>query len=748
MQLQNVAHALMRAASRLVSTPLLASTVALAILPASTYASQTRTWSESDYSDFEKGNLKNLSLRSDGLVTLAPQFQEVYDTSSAYLWALARDSKGNLYAGGGPGAKLYRLSASGDKKTLAELDGLQIPAIAIDHQDRVYVATAPDGKVYRVAPDAKGDTKGEVFYDPKAKYIWALAFDQAGNLLVATGDPGAVHRVTPDGHGRVLYQSDETHVRSIAVDGAGNVILGTDPGGLVVRVSPAGEGFVLYQMSKSEVTAVAVAQDGTIYAAGVGSKPGPSAPPPAQPPSPAASAALSGAPIQVHAATPPPASMAPSGSGVSVTGSDVYRIDPAGNPEKIWGHALDIIYAIAFDAQGRALLASGDRGTIYRIESDVLYTALVTAPSTQITAFQSGGDGALYAATGNVGKIYRVGPGLAHEGSLESDVFDAGFFSRWGRISFEANLNGGGIAIAARTGNLDRPQKNWSPWSAAIADPKGGRIAAPSARFIQWKATLTAAGTESPELESVDVAYLQRNVPPRIEAVESTPPNYRFPVPSIVLTPSQTLTLPPIGKSGAASGPSLLLDSGTPSLQYAKGFTGARWAASDDNGDSLIYTVEVRGVHETNWKLLKDKLREKYWSWDSTAFPDGEYRLRVTASDLPGNPPAEALSTSIISDPFLIDNTPPRIAGLAASQSGGKLHAAWSAADTLNDIKKAEYSLDGGDWTLVAPVTGLSDSHDLAYDLTLDHMAPGEHTLAVRVEDEYDNQSVDKTVVR
>ena len=181
-------------------------------------------------------------------------------------------------------------------------------------------------------------------------------------------------------------------------------------------------------------------------------------------------------------------------------------------------------------------------------------------------------------------------------------------------------------------------------------------------------------------------------------------------------------------------------------MQYAKGFTGARWAAADDNGDGLIFIVEIRGVHETNWKLLKDKVREKYWSWDSTAFPDGEYRLRVTASDLPGNPPAEALSTSMVSDPFLIDNTPPRIVSLTASESGGKLHATWSAADALSDIKKAEYSLDGGDWTLVAPVTGLSDSHELAYDLTLDHIAPGEHTLAVRVEDDYDNQSVEKVV--
>src|SRR6478752_1007988 len=134
---------------------------ALAVLCLSAaFAGQTRTWSESDYADFEKGTIKNLSLRSDGIITLAPKFQELYDSSSAYLWTLARDSKGNLYTGGGPGAKLYRVSPKGDKKTLAELDGLEIHAIAVDSKDRVYAATSPDGKVYRMGANGKAD----VFY--------------------------------------------------------------------------------------------------------------------------------------------------------------------------------------------------------------------------------------------------------------------------------------------------------------------------------------------------------------------------------------------------------------------------------------------------------------------------------------------------------------------------------------------------------------------------------------------------------
>ena len=60
---------------------------------------------------------------------------------------------------------------------------------------------------------------------------------------------------------------------------------------------------------------------------------------------------------------------------------------------------------------------------------------------------------------------------------------------------------------------------------------------------------------------------------------------------------------------------------------------------------------------------------------------------------------------------------------------------------------KAEYSLDGGDWTVVAPVTRLSDAPELDYDLTLD-AAAGEHTVAVRVEDDYDNVGTEKVVVK
>jgi hypothetical protein len=185
----------------------------------------------------------------------------------------------------------------------------------------------------------------------------------------------------------------------------------------------------------------------------------------------------------------------------------------------------------------------------------------------------------------------------------------------------------------------------------------------------------------------------------------------------------------------------------SPAMQYAKGYVGARWLATDPNGDTLMFTVEIRGANETEWKLLRDRLAERYYSWDSTAFPDGEYRLRIIASDAPGNPPAEALTAQMVSDPFLIDNTPPRITGLAATRSGARLQVKWHAADALNNVTKAEYSLDGGDWKVASPVTRLSDSVELDYDLTID-AAAGEHTIAVRVQDDFENLAADKVVVK
>jgi hypothetical protein len=274
----------------------------------------------------------------------------------------------------------------------------------------------------------------------------------------------------------------------------------------------------------------------------------------------------------------------------------------------------------------------------------------------------------------------------------------------------------------------------------------------PSARFLQYKIELSASSKDpSPEIGSVEAAYLSKNVAPVVSEIEITPANYKFPAPTAApasaLASPMSLTLQPLGHKTNASSSSVDLAS-SQTLTYAKGMIGARWAASDEDGDRLIYKLDIRAVGETSWKLLKDKVYDKYITWDSTALPDGEYELRVTASDAPSNVPQEALAAPLISDPFLIDNTPPQILNLSIAPGGGRLHIRWKAVDARSVIDHAEYSINGGDWILIEPTSKLSDSQQEEYLLILDKSGDGEQTIAVRVTDANDNQAVDKVTLK
>jgi hypothetical protein len=442
------------------------------------------------------------------------------------------------------------------------------------------------------------------------------------------------------------------------------------------------------------------------------------------------------------APAPPPLSQSILG------GSEVYRIGTDNFPQRIWQHAQDIAYALGFDSQGRPIVGTGNKGNIYRIDSDLVSTLLINASPTQVTAFAAGPKGRLFAATGNVGKVYQIGPELENSGKFLSEALDAQSFSYWGRVRYKGELNGGAVAIETRSANLDRPQKNWSAWAPL---DQSARTISPSARFLQYRVNLKSGpqGT-SPELREIELAYMAKNVAPTIEEIDITPTNYRFPAPTLPLTATNTISLPPLGQRKRANGPSITLEgiSSNQSMNYSKGSIGARWTASDPNDDDLLYTVQIRGVQEKEWKLLRDKLKEKYLSWESNTFPDGEYILRVTASDSPDNPPDQALTATIESERFIIDNTAPRITGLAGSRSGAKLTVRWRAHDDRSVIDKAEYSINGGDWIVVQPTTRLSDAPELQYELTIDAPGAGERTIAVRVTDEFDNQSVEKVVLK
>jgi hypothetical protein len=713
------------------------------------HASETKQWTQSLLEDFEAGTAEKISLRSDGTLVLAPRFREIYDAPSSYLWALATDSRGNLFAAGGPDAKVFRIGADGAAVTIFETEAVEIHALAVDARDNVYAATSPEAKIYKIDPSGAQS----LFFDPDPDYVWDMAFDSKGNLFVATGDSGKIYRVTPEGKGEIYFDTGETHVRSIEIDAAGNLIVGTDPGGLIIRVSAKQgaepSGFVLYQTSKKEVTSVILAADGTIYAAGVGTRtasgPPPMSSPPAGDPTPAPNAGPgSGAPQDAQGQSQPQPQL---GLTTRVAGgSEIYRIAPDGEPAVVWSSRSDIVYTLGFDGQGRVLAGTGNEGRLIRLDSEHLHSVVLTTPSRQITALASGPNKQVYTATSNIGKVFELGPALESEGSFESEPLDAGSFSQWGRLEWKGTASGQAkIAVSTRSGNLDSPSRNWSAWSSPVTSSEGGDAASPAARFVQWRAVLTsAAGGDSPLLDAVMLYYRPKNVAPVVTEIEATPPNYRF-ADKALNPPARNLTLPPLGASQRRVTPLVAKQGHT--LLPEQGHLGVRWDASDANDDHLTFKVEIRAEDESNWKVLEEKTEDSQLSWDSTAFPDGLYRVRVIASDAPSNPLATAMTHSRTSEPFRIDNSAPRINNLTANPTNGKLHLRFAAADTATAIKSAEYSLDGGDWKPVLPTSRLFDSQDLAFDFELEAEGAGEHSVAVRVYDRHDNVATAKVLV-
>ena len=754
-----------------------AAVLVVLFLTTAALAEGTRTWEQSRFEELSKGTATGIAIRSNGGLELAPAFKSLYAAPSTYIWSIASDDAGNVFAAAGSPARVYRVAPDGQATIIFEPTELQVQALVVEKNGVVFAATAPDGKVYKlehkgaVSADAKAvadkskpqadpSWTSSVYFDPGTKYIWDLALDGSGNLFVATGDRGEIFRVTPKGEHSVFFKSDEAHIRVLALDPKGNLIAGSDGSGLVYRIAPSGEAFVLCSAPKKEITALALDAAGNIYAAGVGEKrPGPgSGPGFGQPtgPTPSNSPGISLQPGIVITPTQPSmgAMMNFPAPGLGATGgSEIYKIAPDGSPTRLWTSREDIVYALAFDPAGRLLAGTGNRGHIFAMKSDDDFTDLLKAGSSQVTAFAKAPGGGLYAAGSNLGKIFVLGPAVQSEGTYESDVFDAKIFSRWGRAESRSS---GNVELFARSGNVDNPDRNWSPWKKI----ENGETGIPPARFVQWKAVLHS-GTPAARLDSVTMNFLSKNVAPDIDDV-GVQVGYRYqPMPK-PLTGSVDLS---------ASGQ----NPGQPHFEAPVPTTrdrdsvGVKWIAHDDNDDQLVYSLYYRGDGETRWLLLKGDLTDKFYSFDASLLPDGGYTFKVVASDAPSHSPGEELTADKESPRVEVDTTPPHIENLIALAEADKIHVTFRAVDGFSAIKRAEYSIDANDWQYVEPVGQLADARTENYDFRVpvpvdgataagviagktrkaeNNSGPVEHVVVVRVYDRFDNMSAAKTVIR
>jgi sugar lactone lactonase YvrE len=718
--------------------------------------------------EFEKGTPDGVAIESDGQLRQGPGLIEQLTTPSTFVWALVADKAGQVFAGTGTPASVLRLAGRKGEKpfTLFESKDLSVQALALGPDGALYAATLPSGNVYKLNPNAtekQDESSATLVFDAakagsaagaenkpalsqpsaQSRYVWALTFDPAGRLYLAAGNPGAIYRVDtakPGATPELFFKSDEAHIRALVWDTKGNLIAGSDGSGLVYRIDPQGRGYVLFEAPRREITSVAIGANGTIYAACVGDKSRNPLPP---------------LPIQgigsVSITIMQPESLQAANISASVPeGTDIYALTEGRAPRKLWSGKDEIVYALAARADG-LLALSGNLGRVFRIRDDGSYADVAHLQAQQglslAIAQDAAGMGGVLIGTGNTGKVFLLGASEKHE--YASDVLDAGAFTRFGRVEVEPGSTG--YEILTRSGNVEQPVRGWSDWQPLQADS----VASPPGRFLQWKAVLHKDGG----LGSVGVNYLPVNSAPVVDDLVVVPGARLNPQNSI--SQNQTVS---ISFNSPSQGSTVSFDTGSNStLQANKDRTGVtvRWAAHDDDGDDLIYSLYLRGDGETVWRLLKDKITEKAYSFDAALIPDGGYRIKVVASDAPSHTPGDALTGEKVSDRFEIDTTPPTITSLkTAAQPGScagadcrkQLLVSFDAEDADSPIAHAEYSLDAGPWQYVDPVGKLSDSKHEHYEfrVSLDAGAGGkigEHLITVRAYDRYDNVGVAKTVI-
>jgi hypothetical protein len=749
-------------------------------------AQGTRLWTQSRVEEFEKGTPQGVALTSDGEIREGPGLKEILTTPSTFVWSVAVDKGGIAYVGTGSPATVQRIGTDGKPVTLFETRDLAVQVVRVGPDGSVYAATMPSGKVFKLKAGAtakqddssatvvfdaarmaeKGsDIKAEPKPDAKAvpdkdkpdadkdksddkvetkRYIWDMTFDPAGRLYIATGGPAAVYRLDPaktEQTPEEFFKSDEQHIRALTWDAKGNLIAGTDGSGLVYRISPDGKGYVLFEAPRREIPALAIAADGTIFAASVGDKTHNPLPP----------LPVQGAGMITITVVQPGSLQAANASSSAPEGTDIYAIEEGQAPRKVWSGKDEVVYALAARADG-VLALTGNRGRIFRIQGNGNYADAghLEAQQGLCMAAPTGPAGDILIGTGNTGKLVRFGIQGPHE--YASDVLDAGAMARFGRIEVEPGSTG--YDLLTRSGNIEQPVRGWTDWKPVANDS----VASPAGRFLQWKAVLHPGGA----LTGVGVNYLPVNAAPVVEdvvVVTGARLNSQAQAQAAVQPATVNIQFPTPNQPGVINFDASNTNNNPLTANKDRTAVTARWAAHDDNGDDLSFSLYLRGDGEHEWRLLKDNITDKAYSFDQTLIPDGGYQLKVVASDSPSHTPGDALTGDKISERFEIDTTPPAVTNLKAEQALAKCakapcpaaaHVTFDAEDAMSAVVRAEYSLDAGPWQYIEPVGGLSDARREHYDFTIPASAfegkSGEQLLTVRAYDRHDNVGLAKTL--
>ena len=681
---------------------LIAGVVSLGVVVAfatSATAARPSLWKQHSFEDFEAGEAKGVSIASQGTVELAPELVDLAHLEAERVWSLAPGPDGSLYVGTGDGGRVFGVDEDGEAKLLFDSPEVAVHSLVLSADGVLYAGTAPEGIIYRIPPD--GDA--EVLARTGSHYVWDLEFDDNGALLAATGEEGLVLAVAADGEMDTLLTIPDRHVMAIlrtgdrlfaATAGSGSDGEETEDsssiGARVYEIEAPGQGRLVYEADYGEISRMVSDGKGGIFLVAIRQEE-----------------------EEAH--------------------SEILHIDALGTAVPVWDVEA-VIFDLVREGEDALLVAVGEPGELYRLRPETRRFDLVAridslAPHRLL---RHPGTGRLSVGGAHSGRLMTLSSQIVREGRLESAVHDFHTHSLWGRLDWRGEMPGRtSIGFQTRSGNSEEPDETWSEWTAEMSRP--GAVGSPPARYLQYAAVLhTSDSSRSPLLQEVTVAARQTNLRPRITELKIFP--YRS---------GQS------GKGGkiqtAASGKQNSRN-GRRSVPQRKSLRMVRWKAGDANGDELSYSLYLRGGDQKEWKLVEENASRTSLIWDTETMPEGLTEMKLVVSDYPDNSAPGALSDERVSEPFLLDNSPPSIRLVLASEAPPRVKI--EIEDRISPIKRAQYTVDYGDRVYpVDALDGIFDSLHEESEFTVEGLTPGEHVISVQAWDRLDNVGVEQLVL-
>ncbi len=704
----------------------------LGSLPLASQAAKVKVWHQQKPGDFEKARFQQIVVSTEGVLRLSRQFKPLTAFSGStpgYIWDLAEDRAGNLYVATDLG-KIFKISPQGKTTVAYSAEDQQILCLTTAPDGSIYAGTGPAGRVIHLDPQGQARQLCEGL----GSYVWSLAVDPRGeNLYAGTGPKGVLYKITSAGKATVFYKSKQDHLLCVALGPDGQIYTGTDKNGLVYRLDSKGKAFVLYQAPQAEIRTLLVNDDGLYVGTSSptkGGKRSTSSFTGAE--SLSASSGQSRADMVLTAQAkntkkrlaeesrrePDRSTAAEASKASSESSKDEEKKGTAASAPSEPSAGENSIYHIATDGTVREIfrekvmvlsmlrqnkrlfVGTGMDGQLFEVNETTRETSeIARLDHGQILSLLRRADGSIVVATGNPGKLYVLEDRFATRGTLTSEVHDAKLISKWGSLRWQAETpEGTTLTIAVRTGNVAEPDETWSEWSAEQSDREKAIIAATTARFVQYRVTMTSTvANKTPALRGVTLRYMNTNQAPEITRVE---------VPNLDAT----------------------------NLENPKKLK-FKWSATDANEDEVTYSLFVRKDGWKNWVQLEDDLDKTEYEWDTTTTPSGIYQLKVVASDRKDNPEGDALSGSRISVPFVVSHTPPTVEIKASTIEDGRVVLEATATSPLARITAASYALNGKKWVNVFPTDELFDSKSERFKFKTQALKPGTYVVVLRVRD-------------